>query len=475
MALRIAREGGAAAAIHARLAAGLLTVVALAAAGWMAPGDRHAPGDRIAPGLALVVAVACVSWVGTGVRAITTATGPLPALIDRGGAAELSGRVASEPRRVGERWQTIIALDRVGDRPVRTRVVLLRDEVPASLGERVDLRATVGPLPDGGYGRWLARQHATAMVVPVGPILVTPAGPVVAATERLRAGLRREAASRAPAAPAGLVVGLVTGDVRSLPEADEEAMRAAGLSHLTAVSGSNVALVLGAVAGLAALVRLPARARWLLLVATTAWFALLTRFEPSVLRAGTMAGLVVLAAARGIVRDAVHLLAGAVLVLVLIDPLLAGSLGLLLSAGATLGVLVVAPAVLARLPRRLPRPVAALVAVSVGAQVAVAPILVATFGTVPLVSLPANLLAVPLAAIASAIATASAVLVPFAPDLAARGLAVAARPAALVLMVAHRAAGMPIAVGGRPLLAIAAGVTLMAVARRRLAVRARGS
>lgn len=484
LAVRIARDGGAGAAIAGRLAAGLTAVVVLAlaarrpAAARATAGTDAAVDPRVLPGLAVVVATACVAAVGVGVRAVATATGPLPVRVAHGGAVALVGRVATEPRRVGERWQTVVTVDRVDGRPARARVVVLRDEPLGALGDHLRLRATVGPLPDGGYGRWLARQHAVAMAAPVGAVEVRPAGAVLAASERLRAGLRREAAVHAAAAPAGLVVGLVTGDVRGLPDPDAEAMRTAGLSHLTAVSGSNVALVLGGVVAIATALRLPARARWVLLVAATGAFALLTRFEPSVLRAGTMAVLVVLAAARGVARDGVHLLAGAVLVLVLLDPLLAGSLGLLLSAGATLGVLVIAPAVLARLPPRLPRPVASLVAVSVGAQVAVAPLLVATFGAVPLVSLPANLLAVPLAAVASAIASASAVLVPVAPDLAARGLAAAAHPAAVVLAVAHRAAATPMTVGAVPVLAagaVGASAMVLASARRARRRRARAA
>lgn len=392
-----------------------------------------------------LAATTAVATAGASVRATLPMFARTPELAARGGTLEVSGRVAAEPRRVGERWQVVLALERVGGLAARERAALLLEEHPPALGERVTVRASARPLPEGGYGTWLAQQHVVAIVDARGPIVVSPASGLAASTERLRDGLRRRAAARAPIAPAGLVVGLVSGDTRLLPEADVEAMRAAGLSHLTAVSGSNVALVLAAVLGALHALRAPPSLRRAVLIATIGWFALLTRLEPSVLRAGTMALLVVAADARGVAREAVHLLAGALLLLLAVDPFLAGSLGLLLSAGATLGVLVVAPAILERIPSRVPRSLAALAAVTLGAQLAVAPLLLGAFGEVPLIGLPTNLVAVPLAGLASALAVAGTVLVAVAPGLAEHVLAMAALPAGGVLAVARAAAEHPVA------------------------------
>jgi competence protein ComEC len=427
--------------VGALLAGAVATLVLALVAGGDGP-DRRRP----LVALLALVATAAVSAGGAAVRAALPALAATPELAASGGRRELVGRVAAEPRRVGERWQVVVALERVGERAVRERVALLVDDDPPALGERLSLTASARPLPDGGYGTWLAQQHVVTIVTASGPIEITSARGLAASTERLRAGLRHAAGARSPAAPAGLVVGLVSGDTRLLPADDVEAMRAAGLSHLTAVSGSNVALVLAVALGAAHLLRAPPALRRTVLVVTVGWFALLTRLEPSVLRAGTMAALVVVADARGVAREAVHLLAGALLLLLAVDPFLAGSLGLLLSAAATLGVLVVAPALVARAPARVPRALAALAAVSIGAQVAVAPLLLGAFGEVPLVALPANLVAVPLAGVASALAVAGTALLPLAPALAERVLALAALPAAGILAVARRAALVPVAV-----------------------------
>ena len=124
--------------------------------------------------------------------------------------------------------------------------------------------------------------------------------------------------------------------------------RQSGLSHLTAVSGQNVALALVDRRAAAAARQAGARAssRTLALIG---WFVVLTRAEPSVLRAGTMAALAALAFAVGTEREPPRLLAAAVVVLLLVDPLLVRSVGFWLSVGATAGVTVIGPPLRRRL------------------------------------------------------------------------------------------------------------------------------
>jgi competence protein ComEC len=201
------------------------------------------------------------------------------------------------------------------------------------------------------------------------------------------------AATQFPGDDGALYRGLVVGDDGDQPQAMLDRFRASGLSHLTAVSGQNVAFVLAAAAP--ALRRLRPWSRWVASVALIVWFAGLCRFEPSILRAGTMAGLSATAFVMGRERAPARLLWLAVIGLLLIDPLLSRSIGFWLSVGATAGVAIVGP-VLARWLTPL-GPLAAPVGVTLGAQVGVVGPAMLVFGTVPLVSIPANLLAVPVA------------------------------------------------------------------------------
>jgi len=396
------------------------------------------------PGAAVLVVLAgaVVMSAGVLVRLHTSELGLIPRLVERGGVVDIDARVALEPRRGAQGWQTVVRVRSVDGVATRERAVLLLEHAEP-LGTPVQLRASARPLPEGGYGRWLIQQHATA-ILDVRAFRVTGSpGALTRSSEVVRERIRVAATRHLDDDVGGLLVGFVTGDTRLLPEADGDAMRATGLTHLTAVSGSNTAVLLLGVAGVLSLLHVRARVRWAVLAVTVPWFAFLTRFEPSVLRAGTMAVLVIVAAARGVARDPRHLLAGAVLLLLSIDPLLSWSLGLLLSAGATLGVLVIAPRLVRRFERVLPRPVAQLLGITVGAQLAVAPVLLAGFGRIELISIPANMVAVPMAAFGSAIAfIASAVSLISIP--AAGSIFVLAAPgAAGVLAVARAGASLP--------------------------------
>lgn len=217
-------------------------------------------------------------------------------------------------------------------------------------------------------------------------------GPAAEASNRVRAVIARGAATLPPDR-AALARGLVIGDDRDEPPAMVDRFRRAGLSHLTAVSGQNVALMLAAAGPLLRRARAPTR--WALTVGLIGWFVVLTRAEPSVLRAGAMAALAATGFALGRQAEPVRLLAIAVTGLLLVDPLLAWSVGFWLSVGATAGVTVGAVVLGPRL-RRL-GPLAVPVAVTIGAQAGVAIPSLLVFGRLSLVGTVANLVAVPVA------------------------------------------------------------------------------
>lgn len=413
---------------------------------------RHEPADvPVLVGVLAAMTVAAVCAGGVAVRVATTSMGALPELADRGGRAEVLATVVAEPRRVATGWHVLVRVDEVNGMATRERAALTRDArdagdgrdaQPPPLGSRWRARTSARPLPEGGYGRWLAGQHAAVVLDPRTWEAAGDPGLLAASTEAVRDRVRRAATRHLDDRVGGLLVGFVTGDTRRLPEAEQAEMRATGLTHLTAVSGSNLAILVAGVTGLAAALRVGAAGRRVTVAVVVPWFAFLTRFEPSVLRAGTMAALLLLASSRGHVRDARHALCGALLVLVLLDPRLAGSLGLLLSATATAGVLLVAPAIHGRLPDRLPRRVAELVSVTMGAQIAVVPLLLVTFGEVGLATIPANLIAVPAAAVAAAVAFVGTALSLVHVELGAVVFVVAGLPARVVLEAAHRFAGV---------------------------------
>lgn len=247
-----------------------------------------------------------------------------------------------------------------------------------------------------------------------------------------------------PPASAGLLPGLVVGDTRGLPEDVREDFRVAGLAHLTAVSGANVSVVLGAVLLLVRGAGIGPRTGAVLAGVVLVAFVIVARPSPSVVRAAAMGSVTLLAFVVGRERTALPALAAAVGVLLLIRPDLAVDVGFALSVVATAALVIVAPVWAHRLQqRRWPRAVAETCAVAVAAYVVTAPIVAAATGAVSVVAVAANILVVPVVApltVLGSVVTVVASVSPGAAEVVARG---AAPMLWWMLTVADRAADLP--------------------------------
>ena len=226
----------------------------------------------------------------------------------------------------------------------------------------------------------------------------------------VREGLR-DASGVLPEQPAGLLPSLVVGDTSRLPSTVTEEFRVAGLSHLTAVSGTNVAIVCGAVIGLLRLVRVGPRTAAVLAGLALVAFVVVARPSPSVLRAAVMGAVTLLALLLGRNRSALPALAVAVLGLLLVDPELGVEPGFALSVLATAALVLLAPRWAGAMRERgVPIGVAEALAVPVAAHLVTAPLVAALSGQVSLVAAVANLLAAPAVAPATVLGALAAVL-----------------------------------------------------------------
>ncbi|HVL90656.1 MAG TPA: ComEC/Rec2 family competence protein, partial [Actinomycetota bacterium] len=227
-----------------------------------------------------------------------------------------------------------------------------------------------------------------------------------------------------PPREGGLLLGVTVGDTVRLDPDTEANFRATGLSHLLAVSGGNLAMFLGAILAILGVVRARIGTRIAVLSVATLAFMAITRFEPSVLRAGAMTAIGIGGLAAGARARSLHTLAAGCLGLMVWDPLLVHSGGFQLSALATFGLLVIAP----RLRRAMGGgTIAAAAAVSLGAQLAVGPLIALRFHETSLVALPANMLAVPAVGPATVIGFVASALATVA-EPAGRVVALAAYP-----------------------------------------------
>lgn len=197
----------------------------------------------------------------------------------------------------------------------------------------------------------------------------------------------------------GLIPGMVLGDTSLQTPAEQQAYIHTGLSHLSAVSGANVAIVTTTAAVLASAVGLGLRGRVACAVVALTVFASLVGPEPSVLRA-SVTGLVGLTAVlASSVAEPVHALSLAVIGLVLVDSNLAVSYGFALSVAATAGIVALSPLLFRALaPMGWPDIVVRALSVAIAADVVTMPLVAAMAGEVSVVSVAANLLVAPVTA-----------------------------------------------------------------------------
>ncbi|MFI2707552.1 ComEC/Rec2 family competence protein, partial [Nocardioides sp. CER28] len=241
------------------------------------------------------------------------------------------------------------------------------------------------------------------------------------------------------------VPALVDGDDSDVPPGLAEDFRTTGLTHLLAVSGTNLTLLVGFLLVVARWCRV--RGRWLYAVGALgiAGFVLLARTEPSVVRAAAMGAVGLLAMGANGRQRALRGLGAAVLGLMLLDPALATSLGFALSALATAGILLLGPPWRDALARWLPRWLAEAIAVPTAAQLACTPLIAAISGQVSLAAVGANLLAEPVVGPATVLGLAGGLLGLVWGPLGRAAGTTASWCVAWIAFVAHRGAALPTA------------------------------
>jgi competence protein ComEC len=481
----------------AAVAAGLVGVRAAASRGAIGvpsgtsrpPPGRHRrhpsrpPSARPSRGVAgqvlvVLVAVAAVSLSGAAQLA-ARAAGLLGDLAGEQATVQLIGIVRSEPVRVAspagwgdrhERYRLVLGVWQVTGRgrtgSAAAQVLVLGGPAWAEVGfgARIETTGRLEPAPSGDV--------VLAVLAARGPPrVIEPPGAVDRAVREIRVALRAATDPLAPD-PRGLVPGIAVGDTSRLPPDLADAMRVAGLTHITAVSGAHFAIIGAAVLALTGLVGLPRRLRIAVVGTAMGAFVVLVHAEPSVLRAAVMGALGIGGMLLGRPARALSALGATVIVLLVVDPWLARSFGFALSVLATAGIVLLTAPIAQGPGRRLPREVAHAIAVPLAAQVVCAPVIVLLSPAVATYAVPANLAAAP-ALVPATVAGALAALV--APWWAAGGAVlaqIAGWAAWWIAEVARRSAALPGAQlpwpagpGGAALLAVVTVAVGVAVAR----------
>lgn len=316
-----------------------------------------------------MAAIGIALIVGTVVAGLHVSALPT---YDIGSSRVLTVRLQEMPRTVDGQWGgSWIAAGEVEQGGPRARVSIGgRGTTQALMGDRITARMVAGASnrPGNAASLWVRGEAVTQ--------------PDTGTAAAVRARMRTVAGD----SDAGwLLSGMTLGLDQGLSQRARADMTAAGLTHLTAVSGANCAVLLLVVNWICGWVRLRRVARALVGGTVLLAFVVVVGQQPSILRAAVMAGLALGAGLVGGRRAAAHVLQVAVIALLLIDPWLAYSVGFMLSVAATAGLI----AVVDRGP----------LAATMAAQVATLPILLGIGAQVGLRSILANMLVTPVVAV----------------------------------------------------------------------------
>jgi competence protein ComEC len=267
-------------------------------------------------------------------------------------------------------------------------------------GDRVVVSGSIRPRPESPYGEYLERVGAIGTVTARSLAVEPPSADLGRDLENLRRAAADALAEALPEPEAGLATGILVG-LRDRVDRDlAAAFTTAGVSHVVAISGWNIAIV-AAVAG-----SLGRRRRSVVTIAAITAYALFAGASPSVVRAALMAAVVLLARESGRAGRAAAALAWAAVLLLLIDPGLVRDAGFQLSSLATAGLIAWATPLTEWFEAlgggRVPRWLAESLGVSIAAQAATLPIVLASFGRLAILSPVVNLVVVPLVAPAMA-------------------------------------------------------------------------
>lgn len=450
-------------------------VLALAAGAGVAAFAAE-PGRRLP---AAVLALLLAGWAGGGARLSALDRSVLETHVAE---ARRSIVVVTAPPRPGRFDVRVFGrATRFGrlpvDEPVLLELPLGRAPPQGAIVEAVTTaKAPSGPSDGFDERAWLRRQGVHVVLTASSWRRVGTRGGLAAVGDRLRAWLRRATTSGLSGERRALVAGVVLGDDQGIPDRLRQRFRASGLYHLLAVSGQNVALLAGGTLACAWVLGIPRVAAEILALLAILGYVAAVGPQPSVVRAGVAGVLGSLAWLTARERERWYALLVGALVLLAWRPTFALDPGFQLSFAAVVSIFTLAP----RLRRALdgypiPGAVAEIAAISTACGIATAPIAWLQFHAVPLLTVPANLVAAPAVAPLLGLALAAAVVAPIAPSVSALLSWLAGLCAAYVAGCARVVGGLPLAQirSGRAISALAAVALLVAAYACSRAERAR--
>jgi competence protein ComEC len=394
----------------------LVAALVLGAFGLVA-GGAHARRAMVAAGLV------AVAWAWGSLR---LAQLDRSALASRIGTAEWAVVEVEEPPRTGSfdqrmkalvlRWGTLRLHE-----PVLLQLPLGRSPPQGAILRLVgELRAPPGPSNGFDEAKWLRRQGIHAVLAGQGWRIVGRRGGVSGVGDRVGRWLAGDAVPGLAGERRDVIQAIVLGRSSEVDPDLLDDFRATGLYHCLAVDGLKVAAVGGGVAAVVLLLGFSSYLAQVAALLAVAAYALAVGLHPSVVRAALAAGLGSLAWLAGRERDRWQALLVGAAVLLGWSPYMLSDAGFQLSFAAVASIFVVTPRVVRALEGYpVSRELAQLIGVSTACGLATAPVTWFQFHQISLVTVPANVVAVPVVVEVLGLALLTAMVAPFAPPVAA--------------------------------------------------------
>jgi competence protein ComEC len=397
--------------------------------------------------LALGVALVAIGLHWGALRLDALERSALTAEIGESGSAQL---VVTAPARHTRFAVRVAAQTRsFRGRPLRERVLLVlpvgRSPPRGAILEAV-VRVVEPRAPSDGFDErgWLARQGIHVVLRADAWREVGRRGGIAGGGDRLRDRIEASVGRGTSGTRRALVLGVVLGEDEGLSDGVRNAFRAAGLSHLLAVSGQNVAFLVIGVFGLGWLLRLSKTVCQVAALGVISAYVFAVGWQPSVVRAGVAGALASLAWLLARPSDRWHFLALGALVLLLWSPTAILEPGFQLTFAAVAGIFLGVHRVRDRLAGYpVPRGLAEVIGLSLVCGLATAPIVLVHFGQAPVYTVLANALATPAVPCVLGLGLLSAAVSPVSPEAATAFAWLAGWAAAWLELVARVVGSLP--------------------------------
>ncbi len=202
---------------------------------------------------------------------------------------------------------------------------------------------------------------------------------------------------------AEILIGILLGNTESINDETIQSFRDSSLYHILAVSGAHVAYLITAIAFILNKIKVDTKKGKIITIIILIFFMFLTGFTPSVSRACFMAIIMLVAKIIGRKLDIINSISLSLLIILIINPFSIRNLGLILSYGGTIGIVIFQRQIKEKLEKifikkqskfvKAKKQCIEIISVTLSAQIIIAPIIMLEFNTISLTFVLSNLLA----------------------------------------------------------------------------------